>query len=74
MIVKQNYFTTAGEMKVQLKKKFLEIKVSERTVHRELKNLGLCPFAPGGFLFWHKKQKRIDCLGHMNIWIIIGKK
>ena len=46
MIVKQNHFTTAGEIKVQLKKKFSEIEVSERTVRRELKNLGFVSIRP----------------------------
>jgi arginine repressor len=46
MIVKHNHFTTASEMKAQLKEKNPELEVSERTIRRELKNLGFVSVRP----------------------------
>ncbi|CAB4492109.1 unnamed protein product [Rhizophagus irregularis] len=45
-IVKRNHFTTAGEMKAQLEEKNPELEVSERTIRRELKNLGFASVLP----------------------------
>jgi len=39
MIIKHNHFTTASEMKAQLKEKNPELEVSERTIRRELKKI-----------------------------------
>ena len=46
MIVKHNHFTTAGEIKSQLEEKYSELEVSERTIRRELKNLGFVSMHP----------------------------
>jgi transposase len=46
MIVKHNHFTTAGEMKAQLEEKNPELEVSERTIRRELNNLGFVSTRP----------------------------
>lgn len=45
-ILKHNHFTTAGELKVKLEENDLELEVSERTVRRELKNLGYVSILP----------------------------
>jgi hypothetical protein len=46
MIVKHNHFTTASEMKAQLKEKNPELEVSERNIRRELKNFGFVSVHP----------------------------
>jgi transposase len=46
MIVKHNHFTTASEMKVELEKKHPNFEVSERTIRRELKNIGYMVVIP----------------------------
>ena len=39
-ILKHNRFTTAGELKAKLEEKDTKLEVSERTIRRELNNLG----------------------------------
>lgn len=45
-ILKHNHFTTAGEIKAKLEENDPELEVSERTVRRELKNLGYVSVLP----------------------------
>lgn len=45
-ILKHNHFTTAGELKAKLEENDPELEVSERTVRRELKNLGYVSILP----------------------------
>ncbi|CAB4439391.1 unnamed protein product [Rhizophagus irregularis] len=62
MIVKHNHFTTAGEMKAQLEEKNPELEVSERTIRRELKNLGFVSVRPRkvALLTEKAKEKRLS--------------
>ncbi|CAG8468032.1 14416_t:CDS:2 [Rhizophagus irregularis] len=55
MIVKRNHFTTAGEMKEE---KNSELEVSERTIRRELKNLGFASVLPRRVPLLTQKSKR----------------
>lgn len=45
-ILQHNHFTTAGEIKAKLEENDPELKVSERTVRRELRNLGYVSVLP----------------------------
>ena len=45
-ILRYNHFTTAGEIKARLEENDPELEVSERTVRRELKNLGYVSVLP----------------------------
>ena len=40
MIIKHNHYTTVSELKAKLKEKDPELEVSERTIRKELTNLG----------------------------------
>jgi transposase len=69
MIVKHNHFTTAGEMKAQLEEKFSEIEVSERTIRRELNNIGFVSIRPRRvpLLTQKAKENRLNwALNHVN--------
>jgi transposase len=69
MIVKHNHFTTAGEIKVQLEEKSPELEVSERTVRRELANLGYVSVRPRRvpLLTQKAKENRLSwARDHMN--------
>ncbi len=44
--MKHNRFTTAGELKAKLEEKDTELEVSERTIRRELNNLGYVSILP----------------------------
>jgi transposase len=45
-ILKHNHFTTAGELKAKLEENDPELEVSERTIRRELKNIGYVSILP----------------------------
>ena len=45
-IIKHDHFTTAGELKAKLEEKYPGLDVSERTVRRELSNLGYASILP----------------------------
>jgi arginine repressor len=45
-ILQHNHFTTAGELKAKLEENDLNLDVSERTIRRELKNLGYVSILP----------------------------
>lgn len=45
-ILKHNHFTTAGELKAKLEENDFELEVSERTIRRELENLGYISVLP----------------------------
>jgi len=46
MIVKSNHYTTTTEMKTILEEKYQDLEVSERTIRRELSNLGYVATLP----------------------------
>jgi transposase len=58
-ILKHNHFTTAGELKAKLEEKDPELEVSERTVRRELKNLGYISVMPRKVPLLTQKAKDI---------------
>ena len=60
-ILKHNYFTTAAELKAKLEDVHPGFKVHERTVQRELKNLGYVAILPRRVPLLTQKHKEI-CL------------
>ena len=58
-ILKHNHFTTAGKFKAKLEEKDPKLEVSERTVRRELKNLGYISVMPRKVPLLTQKAKDI---------------